>query len=1850
MNKRSIESFGQFNDSFSSDDFRERGFLPSFEDSDSELSRAQGSGEDYDAVIDDEPSRSVGDVCHNSVRRGFEPEPKVESTSNHVSTNLDFIDCDFSVCELFSQIFPNSLQNNKNKKKIKTVGVRPKTKKICFSDESASVFKKDSVFDVNSLSNVEFQVKTKKPHVSKVFGRTTGDKLLANFGKKTIDPASKSREAQVSRIRTLQRDVKIARSGQLSDPNEDFSDSLVMHLKNLQIRDEMFKFVKPKIKKQSLVDDIPLVAEPQVGLGNFLGSTHTLDLGPNTLEAMNTLNATLSSISQKGISQESIQSTVNTCLDTFFSKIDKKIFKYVTLVLVVSFGYLAIVRKDAVYSAAMATLVGILCAFYFNSELSNLFNSLLSYVNGFISNKPEPQSGGDDWLGMLAETGTTILAIMTIGKASGLSKAHAFARSLATFKSLKEGLVHVFSFFLQMFQKIADFILVKCCGRPSYNFLVTSEPRVDAWCDKVIAFSRRAHESRLEINDSNGDAIYNVYVEGLSLFADKAIYNSSQKVQMVINLYLATLRKLMEPFEAANIKGSGPRMEPLNVMFSGDTGVGKSACVIPILNDIIMRVLDPTQLKDFRNNYSDFIYSRQPEHEYWDGYRGQLACVFDEFGQVRDIAGQGESEYMDYIRTGNIFPHTCHTAHLETKGKVHFKSKIIVGTTNLQRFRPQSIVDSEAFKRRIDYNIEVCVKDIYRRDYNNQHADFPSALNREHPDVISGAFNQDVYIFNLNDSNGVLIRQCNYTELVDLLVTKFRVKKNNSDAYLSSIRQRQDNFMPMLDNLEAISQSHAQADDSIQLDNLDDELRASIEQNFDAEYFDKKSSVLDRLKKKIHENTNKGYDRIKDIVIYDTDFVSLVADSMYNTHRIYLPLGFIYKYYKDLFASCGVSDEDFAKFGSNEFLEYFDDTVASDILREYWSHHMRDYPTGDLVQNKSRILKFLNYIKVFSFGSDKYSLLYSIGNFVAISIAIISLLVVIFKAVVSLFSRFRRNVLYRFLFADNEEKFAANGISLKFIDDSCDDDVSDLLATPHSQEKDGARNIKGRKGKGPQPRRQGSFQAGTFCESPLSVAQPQANIDSTSDDMMISLMDTSLYIMLLVAPNQINTHKIGSILFLENRLALVPKHYFKWLEWRLKHDSSSSTSSIRLINYTETCEKTFVTINEFLSLEIIGENTDKDLCVVKFPDSYRCHKNILKYFVPQHTFSNMTRYYISLPTWTPGSLYVTRMWAAQMADLSLSTFYLPGYVIRGLLRYKGSTKNGDCGVPLLINSTTVNPGKILGIHIAGTSDWSFCSVVSREDIEAMMGYSSVIAEPQAGDLLPPHMQVNYIRTIDQHICSSIKTKIKPSPLFNKICEPLTLPARLRPFKVLGVPVFPMHKALSSYYPRDFNPDPACLIKAVQDFTHFFLNIDTEGGHDKSILTYSEAVLGRPHDIFMDSIPRSTSAGFPYVLNPVKGFRGKEWFFGKDQDYDLTTVGSRVLEAQVRDILKNARLGIRKEHVYVDFLKDERRPVAKVLEGKTRLVSACPLPLLVSIRCMFLSFTSFVMHNRIANQSAIGSNAYGRDWDLLARTLLHYGDGGFVAGDFSGYDGSLHGCIMMHIVDVANLWYNDDEPDKLARLTLLKDIYNSLHVYDNVIYEWKSSMPSGNPLTTLINTMYNLVSMRYAWYKSVGVDGPDFASCCTAITFGDDNIIGVSEPWRDIFNFKTLQKALLDLGLVYTTELKNDKDFGFRKLSEVSFLKRGFRYHDFMGRYVAPLELKVILESPMWTKEGAQEEQIVKDNIDWSLMELSLHGEVEWNIWAPVIIKASIKEFDYIPRYPTYGAAIMVAHDEGGSIL
>lgn len=57
---------------------------------------------------------------------------------------------------------------------------------------------------------------------------------------------------------------------------------------------------------------------------------------------------------------------------------------------------------------------------------------------------------------------------------------------------------------------------------------------------------------------------------------------------------------------------------------------------------------------------------------------------------------------------------------------------------------------------------------------------------------------------------------------------------------------------------------------------------------------------------------------------------------------------------------------------------------------------------------------------------------------------------------------------------------------------------------------------------------------------------------------------------------------------------------------------------------------------------------------------------------------------------------------------------------------------------------------------------------------------------------------------------------------------------------------------------------------------------------KKILTFEEAVLGVENENYMNGIPRNTSCGYPDIMHSRPGFKGKQWYFGKDEQYDLTS--------------------------------------------------------------------------------------------------------------------------------------------------------------------------------------------------------------------------------------------------------------------------------------------------------------------------------------------------------------------------
>lgn len=98
------------------------------------------------------------------------------------------------------------------------------------------------------------------------------------------------------------------------------------------------------------------------------------------------------------------------------------------------------------------------------------------------------------------------------------------------------------------------------------------------------------------------------------------------------------------------------------------------------------------------------------ETVYWDGYTQQTIALFDDFGQYVDVEGSPDNEYFNVVRALNTFPMTCHMAHLDQKGAVFFRSKIVIATSNIYDFSQniiKSLRFSEAFTRRWDIAVDV---------------------------------------------------------------------------------------------------------------------------------------------------------------------------------------------------------------------------------------------------------------------------------------------------------------------------------------------------------------------------------------------------------------------------------------------------------------------------------------------------------------------------------------------------------------------------------------------------------------------------------------------------------------------------------------------------------------------------------------------------------------------------------------------------------------------------------------------------------------------------------------------------------------------------------------------------------------------------------------------------------------------------------------------------------------------------------------------------------------------------------------------------------------------------------------
>jgi len=482
--------------------------------------------------------------------------------------------------------------------------------------------------------------------------------------------------------------------------------------------------------------------------------------------------------------------------------------------------------------------------------------------------------------------------------------------------------------------------------------------------------------------------------------------------------------------------------------------------------------------------------------------------------------------------------------------------------------------------------------------------------------------------------------------------------------------------------------------------------------------------------------------------------------------------------------------------------------------------------------------------------------------------------------------------------------------------------------------------------------------------------------------------------------------------------------------------------------------------------------------------------------------------------------------------------------------------------------------------------------------------------------------------------------VKMDEFYGVLGECTMSPAYLKPFvNSEGERINPAEKAIRKYAGNQLFQDTK-LVKLAAEHAFNDLNLTSKVKVPTDILSFEDAVRGMPDEEFINGVPRGTSCGWPKLKTKDSNLKGKKYWFGESGDYDFSTPACIELKKEVEDILDKAKRGERSSVVFMDCLKDETRSKEKVDAGKTRLISAAPLAYLIASRMVFMRFTQWIMKNRIANGIAVGTNPFS-EWGAVVEHLHEVSDKMF-AGDYSGYDTNQNMQVGDEICKGINKWYNDSEEWQNVRKVFFLDIYSSVHIYGNVVYQWVKSLPSGHPLTTIVNSIYNKILIRMAFvhclgrsYSALGI----YSQCVREIVYGDDNIVSVASQVREQFNISNFAEFIESIGMKYTDETKSETlNTAFREIQDIGFLKRGFVYDSKRRTFIAPLEWEVVRQMLYYLNKNVDQSMVVRSASDSFVRELSLHPAAIFNDSMEKLLPIWQERYGYVPNTTDHSLA------------
>nr|UQB76012.1 non-structural polyprotein [Flumine dicistrovirus 5] len=1418
----------------------------------------------------------------------------------------------------------------------------------------------------------------------------------------------------------------------------------------------------------------------------------------------------------------------------------------------------------------------------------------------------KPQFDGD----LLEDMSTSITALLSsVFIFSSTKKMDTGFKTLCQFDRMKNTLLDVAKFVMKCVENIYNHINVELYGAQKLRFMKSGVIEIDNFFSKCDSITRDVDKSLFDCTPSNLQQVTDCVNEAKDILRysgnDVKIRSIRSSIQTEVNYLI----KLKEKLLAASPDIAGLKQEPVCVYITGAPGIGKSPLMMHLMNALSSTFLSDDEMKRFEAEPTTFLYNCMAENKYHDGYnRNKSFTLFDDFGQNKTVAGVPDNEFMMFLRMVNSFPCLLHMSDIKDKGVTYFDSKLVIISSNMTTVTCDAIYDINAIKRRLNsHSFVACPKEEYctettiKNDVRNRKIDFskvptgvcdipslhPDLLEFHEFDVIENKLSGPILTFEQLIRRLIIAHHINsdrHRQMMSEMVetrSKYDIRQfaDKEDILMETVPQGAlDDFRnhvvptPLLENFFC--------KDPV-LNRAISKVIFNIENNH-YDFFDKRNT-LKRLFLKLHAaNTECDKTLCLNIGLYfGSNFLEWVVESdikefddevndfiVENPYLIPLPIK-IYYGAKDSWLSLTVDSFNKTK---NSFISKC--KLVSDMIRD-------ECPV--FARAVTSFLKFVITNKEFLF--------------------------LICAALVYRYNSKRTTV--RKIFTEDEDG--------KLYDEP---DWIEHVVPQYDKVKTQDRPLSSK----------------AIKVKPETVPQMGQYRDNSRVEIMQKIVKKNLYQMFVqLRGNEFS--RFGHAFNVTDRFLIIPYHFILRLLSARDKDAAIGKNEIRLKKYAG---YTYIfCINDFLDSFHAMSNADSDLCIVLLPKKFQPGTNCIKYIASYSIASSMREYNYCLTIIKQDSETLTFEGVAKPFSKHPVQSDLGNYEIAKGYAYGAATSSGDCGALMSLDSATTGCMKIFGMHVAGGESMvvGFSALLTQDDIQATIekfpDYDPYVEEecpyptvPQDGFLFFDRFEIDS-KLVNVPFSPGV-TNIKRSALRSTWGEPKLKPAHLRPVLLDDELVDPFRNALSNYSRGDVYIPQDLVSHAAADLFDTFNDVEMVKP-DKRLYSREEVICGIVGDKCFNHIPRTTSLGYPYNAIPSPGNPGKTRFLGHEQDINFESSEWSEFSGELDRLHNLLRKGIRPWWAYTDFLKDETRPIPKVDMLSTRHISACPFSYAYFFRMYFGSFMNYMNSNRILNGSAVCVNPYSCEWDFMARNLNKYGPKLIWDGDYAKFDGSQLSQIHWELVKRINLWYGDSSENQRIRTLLFFEITNSRHIYKGLVYIMMQSMPSGNPGTTLINVLYNLVSFRMCFGICFGIPQiPKFRFNVFVVVLGDDNVWSTASEILDDFNALTLQTFMKMIGLTYTAANKGSVDEQSKTVEEIDFLKRNFRKCDENGLYVAPLQLGVILEMVLWTKKGPNSIAITRDNVSTALRELSLHGREIFDFYAPQFCKSLYEAHDCYP--------------------